>query len=367
MRFLLSLFAIGYLTSCDQKDISKVAPSELEAIAEGIKVPDEMVYIPATTYLRGNDKDMKNGSTYPEEAPVHKVSVEHFLIDKTEVTNAQFRAFVEATGYRTFAERGLTKKDFPDAPPSMLVAGANVFVAPEVKVQVRGPGAENQWWKFTPGANWMQPLGPGSSIEGKMNHPVVCLNNEDAKAYAKWAGKRLPTEAEWEAAARGGLDGKIFTWGNEANPEGKWLANNYQGTFPNNNTAEDKFTGTAPVKSFPPNDYGLYDMAGNVWEHVSDFYRPDAYKKMSQTEININPKGPKEGITQPAIQQITMGREPIENPYSKMPLLLTTVTKGGSFLCHHSYCLRYRPAARSIAEPITPTNHVGFRCVKDVE
>ena len=372
MRFLIPIFALYCLSSCDQSQDIKLPPPSPEttpnpSVPQGVIVPDGMVYIPATIYLRGNEKTFGNGSTYPEEAPVHRVSVGHFLIDETEVTNAQFKEFVDATGYETLAERGATKEDFPQAPPEMLVPGSNVFKAPDKQVQVRGAGAENQWWVFTPGANWKHPLGPGSSIKDLMDHPVVCLNNQDARAYAKWAGKRLPTEAEWEAAARGGLEEKIYTWGDEANPDGKWLANNFQGTFPNINTAEDQFAGTAPVKSFAPNNYGLYDMAGNVWEHVTDYYRPDTYQSMSQTEVNVNPKGPTKGITQIDLQQINMGRKPTPNPYSQMPLLLTTVTKGGSFLCHNSYCLRFRPAARSFSEPITPTNHVGFRCVKDVE
>lgn len=328
-----------------------------------------MAYIPGGTYLRGEDRPLGGDAEYPEEAPVHQVTVSSFFMDITEVTNADFLKFTTETGYKTQAERGLSKEDFPEAPEDQLVAGAMVFSPPEDAVEKWQPGAEWQWWKFVKGANWRHPQGPGSDIHQKMEHPVVCITKEDAEAYCKWAGKRLPTEAEWERAARGKLKHAIFSWGNHPKPDDKkWPANTFQGEFPYKNLALDGFVGTAPVKSFEPNGFGLYDMGGNVWEICSDLYRPDYYQIFSENPVK-DPKGPTadqaisqlENDTWNRSRKIPAGSTPFH------PLARLWVSKGGSFLCHHTYCLRYRPAARHYAESLSPTNHAGFRCVKDVE
>ncbi|MEM9081875.1 MAG: formylglycine-generating enzyme family protein [Verrucomicrobiota bacterium] len=331
------------------------------------ETPAGMTLIPGGTYTRGNAQNLGGNAQYPEEAPVHQVTISPFFIDTTEVTNAQFKKFTDATGYQTQAERGLSADDFPNAPADQLVPGALVFTPPTESVEKWRPGAEWQWWHFTPGANWQHPTGPDSSIADKMDHPVVCLTHEDAQAYAEWAGKRLPTEAEWERAARGNHDHTLFTWGDHPKPDkSAWPANTFQGTFPHKNTNLDGFPGTAPVKSFPPNDYGLYDMAGNVWELCSDLYRPDYYQTFSKTPVK-DPTGPTpdQAITQPDTTLFSRGQTIPANPEVFHPLARLWVTKGGSFLCHHTYCLRYRPAARHFAESLSPTNHTGFRCAQD--
>lgn len=332
--------------------------------------PEGMVFIPGGTYTRGEDRNLGGTARYPEEAPVHEVTVSSFFIDEAEVTNAEFKAFVDATGYRTQAERGFTKEDFPNAPEDQLVAGSLVFRSPEEAVVEKWqPGSEWQWWQFVAGANWQHPTGPNSTIADKMDHPVVCVNKEDAEAYAKWAQRRLPTEAEWERAARGGRDHAIFTWGDDPKPDkDRWPANTFQGEFPHRNTGLDNFKGTAPTKSFPPNDYGLYDMAGNVWEICSDLFRPDFYQKF-QANPTKDPKGPAPDQAISELQNNTyLQGLPIPEEFTiPHPLARLWVSKGGSFLCHHTYCLRYRPAARHYAESLTPTNHTGFRCAKDIE
>ena len=332
--------------------------------ADDFKAPEGMVWISGATYTRGTPEkqDLPHN---PEERPVHKVTVGGFYIDIHEVTNAQFRKFVEATGYKTQAERGFTKEDFPKAPPEMLKPGSLVFAGPEDSVELWREGAEWQWWRFVEGADWQRPTGPKSTIEGKDDHPVVCVNWEDAQAYCKWAGKRLPTEAEWELAARGGKDGLDYIWGNKLKPGEEWLANVFTGEFPHKDTGDDGFKGSAPVKSYPPNPYGLYDMAGNVWEHCTDFYRPDAYELFLK-DPKENPTGPKSGVSQPEVNWfLQRGSWPSPIIFGKQhPLSLLRVTKGGSFLCHTSYCLRYRPGARHYSESLTPTNHTGFRCAK---
>lgn len=333
------------------------------------EAPAGMILIPGGTYTRGEDRDLGGTAQYPEEAPVHEVTVSAFFIDETEVTNAEFKAFVDATGYKTQAERGFTKEDFPLAPEDQLVAGSLVFRAPDTAVEKWQPGSEWQWWQFVPGADWQHPTGPESTIADKMDHPVVCVNKEDAEAYAKWAQRRLPTEAEWERAARGGKDHALFTWGDDPKPDkNRWPANTFQGEFPNNDRALDGFSGTSPAKTFPPNDYGLYDMAGNVWEMCSDLFRPDYYETF-KANPGKDPKGPEDGqaISEIENSAFIQGRpipEKVELPH---PLARLWVAKGGSFLCHHTYCLRYRPAARHYAESLTPTNHTGFRCAKDIE
>jgi formylglycine-generating enzyme required for sulfatase activity len=281
------------------------------------------------------------------------VRVDGFFMDATEVTNRQFAAFVEATGYETVAERPVDweelKHQLPPSTPKpddkMLLPGSLVFEPPVGPVDTRH---FEQWWRWTTGADWRHPDGPGSNIDGKAEHPVVHVAWEDAVAYAKWTGKRLPTEAEWEFAARGGLDRKRNVWGDA--PVDAKRANTWQGRFPQENTAEDGFARTSPVKSFPPNAYGLYDMAGNVWEWCSDLYRPDAYalqiSEAGESAVIDNPRGP------------TKSLDP-RNPHAPE----SHVQRGGSFLCHDSYCASYRPSARMAAPPDTGMQHLGFRCV----
>ena len=324
-----------------------------------------MIWIPAGRYTRGSDQKLETTrAKFPEERPVHRVTVNGFWIDTTEVTNRQFMEFTEATGYRTQAERGWDPKDFPDAPPDQLKGGALLFIPPQEKVELFRPGAEWQWWQFVRDANWRHPQGPSSGIKDKMEHPVVCVTHEDALEYCRWAGKRLPTEAEWERAARGGLDHKLYSWGDEPNPGGKWMANVFQGEFPHKNTAQDGFSGTAPVRSYPPNAYGLYDMGGNVWEHCADLYRPDYFQTFAKRpRPKANPKGPAKPVSQPMVEEYLQSkRYPAGEPFHRLAWLW--VTKGGSHLCHNTYCFRYRPAARHYSESLSPTNHVGFRCVR---
>ena len=300
-----------------------------------------MIHIPGGTFRMGSDKH------YPDEAPVHRVTVDAFWIDRTPVTNHEFRKFVDATGYVTFAEIAPDPKDYPGALPHMLKAGSLVFSPPGHRVDTRD---WSQWWAFKFGANWKRPYGPGSSIKGLDDHPVVQVAYRDAEAYAKWAGKALPTEAEFEFAARGGLDGAEYAWGDELVPGGKHMANLWQGEFPHQNLSLDGYEHTSPVMAFPPNGYGVYDMIGNVWEWTSDWYSTkhtaDAPKACCIPE---NPRGgPMDASYDPQLPKIRIPRK---------------VLKGGSHLCAPSYCRRYRPAARH-AEPVdTSTNHVGFRCI----
>jgi formylglycine-generating enzyme required for sulfatase activity len=281
--------------------------------------------------------------------PIHRVYVDGFWMDKTEVTNKQFAKFVEATNYITIAERTPRAEDFPGAPPEKLVAGSTIFT-PTI-----GPVPLNnhlQWWRYQKGANWRHPLGPDSDIKGQENIPVVHIAYDDAVAFCKWASKRLPTEAEWEFAARGGLEQKLYAWGDELKPEGKWMANTYQGKFPvqGGDTGEDGFVGIAPVAQYPANGYGLYDMAGNVWEWCSDWYRPDYYETLARTgKVARNPQGPSSSL------------DPLEPKQPKR------VHRGGSFLCTDQYCTRYMVGSRGRGEVNTASNHVGFRCVKSAQ
>jgi formylglycine-generating enzyme required for sulfatase activity len=301
----------------------------------------DMVWIRGATFGMGSDKH------YAEEAPVHRVTVEAFWIDRTPVTNRQFREFVRATGHVTFAEIPPDAKDYPGALPHMLKAGSLVFDPPKHPVDLDN---WSQWWTFKFGANWKRPYGPRSSLSGLNDHPVVHVAYSDALAYAKWARKELPTEAEWEFAARGGLDGAAFAWGDELTPGGKQMANTWQGAFPRENLELDGYERTSPVTAFPPNGYGIYDMIGNVWEWTSDWYsarrEADAQKVCC---IPLNPRGGREDASYDPCQ-----------PEIKIP---RKVLKGGSHLCAPNYCRRYRPAARH-PEPVdTSTSHVGFRCV----
>jgi formylglycine-generating enzyme required for sulfatase activity len=296
-----------------------------------------MVRLPGGEFWMGSEQPQ-----FRDARPVHRVRVDGFWIDKTEVTNAQFAEFVAATGHVTIAEKTPRAEDFPGAPPENLVAGSVVFAPPAAAVPL-----DNQfrWWGYVKGANWRHPEGPASDLKGREKHPVVHVAWADAQAYAKWAGKRLPTEAEWEYAARGGLDHKPFSWGDEFKPGGKFMANSFQGHFPEKNTAEDGFAGVAPVGLFPPNGFGLYDTAGNVWEWCADFYRPDYFAEFA-AGVAVNPQGPSDSL------------DPAE------PGVIKRVMKGGSFLCTDQYCSRYMPGGRGKGEPDTGTNHLGFRCVR---
>jgi len=310
--------------------------------------PFGMVWIPGGAFRMGTDEP----HPHFRDAPIHEVELGGFWMDETEVTNAQFAAFVEATQYVTVAEQKPTLESIraglapgsPDPPPEVLVPGSLVFTPPSARP--RDPDDVRVRWKWTPGACWKYPEGPGSDIKDRMNHPVVHVCWKDAMAYAKWAGKRLPTEAEWEFAARGGLDGKKYVWGDEAPvTDGKWRCNIWQGEFPWKNTLEDGYLRTAPMRSYSPNGYGLYDMAGNVWEWCSDWYRPDSYV----TGPRRNPTGPDSSF----------------DPTEANPLMPKRVQRGGSFLCSDEFCSRYKPYGRGKGDVDSGASHVGFRCVKD--
>jgi sulfatase modifying factor 1 len=308
-------------------------------------LPPGMVWIPGGEFMMGTDSELG----WPDEKPAHRVRVDGFLMDATEVTNAQFGAFVAATGFVTTAEKAPSLEEImsqvppgtPPPPTESLVPGALVFTPPVGRVDLND---FSQWWAWVPGASWRRPEGPKSRIEGRDLHPVVQVSWDDASAYARWAGKRLPTEAEWECAARGGLEGKVFVWGDTNASERPALANIWQGEFPHRNTATDGFARTAPVKSFPPNGYGLYDTAGNVWEWCSDWYDRELYQRRAGQGLVVNPSGPERSY----------------NP--ARPFEPQRAQRGGSFLCHESYCLRYRPSARHGCSPDTGMSHVGFRC-----
>jgi len=278
-----------------------------------------------------------------DSRPIHRVYVNGFYMDRTAVTNTEIARFVQATGYVTIAERTPRVEEFPGAPAENLFAGSVVFAPPNRAVPLNN---HFQWWKYERGANWRHPLGPESGIEGKDLYPVVHIAYDDAVAYANWAGKRLPTEAEWEFAARGGLAGKPFVWGDEFRPNGRWMANTHQGHFPDHDAAEDRFPGIAPVAQYLPNGYGLYDMAGNVWQWTSDWYRPDYYRQLARAGgVARNPQGPDSSFD------------------SSEPGQPKRVHRGGSYLCTDQYCARYMVGTRGKGEVSTGTNHLGFRCV----
>ena len=308
----------------------------------GHQTASEVVLIPGGTFRMGSDRH------YAEEAPAHSVTVDDFWIDRAPVTNKQFRQFVRDTGHVTFAETVPDLKDYPGALPHMIFAGSLVFTPTTRPVDLQD---WSQWWTLLKGANWRHPYGPKSNIKGLDDHPVVHVTYGDALAYAQWADKDLPTEAEWEYAARGGLDGAEFAWGDELTPGGKHLANTWQGSFPYENKCEDGFPRTSPVGAFPPNGYGLYDMIGNVWEWTTDWY--SARHTADPAKPCCAPQNPRGGREQDSYDPRT--------PEIKIP---RKVIKGGSHLCAPSYCRRYRPAARH-AEPVdTSTSHLGFRCIK---
>lgn len=299
----------------------------------------DMVWIPGGTFTMGSNDH------YPEEAPAHQVTVDGFWMDQYTVTNAQFSRFVEDTNYVTSAERCPNPTDYPGAKPELLVPASVVFRRPGYKVTL---GDHFQWWTYVPGASWRHPLGPGSTLKGLAKHPVVHVAFEDACAYATWAGKTLPTEAEWEFAARGGLEGAVYVWGDEFEPDGRILANTWQGDFPNENLLTDGYEWTSPAGAFPPNGYGLYDMAGNVWQWTTDWYQQHSEIKQSCCGY-INPRS-----GDPA-----KSYDP-RTPNVKIP---RRVMKGGSYLCAPNYCRRYRPAARMAQAVDTSTCHLGFRCI----
>ncbi|MEI6714759.1 MAG: formylglycine-generating enzyme family protein [Verrucomicrobiota bacterium] len=324
----------------------------LKAEAPG-KAPAGMVWIPGGEFSMGAEDPTKIGGPgmgkepMNDARPIHRVAVDGFWMDITEVTNEEFERFVEATKYVTIAERVPTAAEFPGVPPEALKAGSIVFTPPKEPVPLTNFLA---WWSYEQGASWRHPLGAKSDIKGKEKYPAVHISFEDAQAYAKWAGKRLPTEAEWEFAARGGFSGEPFVWGKEMKPEGKWMANTFEGTFPNNDTGEDGFVGLAPVKQFPPNGYGLYDIAGNAWEWCSDWYRPDYYATLAKAGgVAKNPQGPSDSV------------DPDE------PGVPKRVHRGGSFLCTDQYCTRYMVGTRGKGEPSSAANHIGFRCVQDAK
>ena len=329
----------GVKTKSNSKEIKTVTNSN-------IKTPEGMVWIPGGTFAMGGDNDQAR----QDEFPKHAVKVSGFYMDVTEVTNAQFAKFVASTGYITTAEKDINweelKKQLPpdtEKPNSeTLKAASLVFVPTDGEVSLQD---YSQWWSWTHGADWRHPKGKDSNIEGKDNYPVVHVSWDDANAYCKWAGKRLPTEAEWEYAARGGLLKNVYTWGNEKVDEGKMHCNYFQGNFPYKNESTDGFMGSAPVKSFAPNGYGLYDMAGNVWEWCSDKYNNTYYDSFKNVKVALNPKG--------ALKSY----DPDE------PLVAKRVMRGGSFLCNESYCSGYRVSARMKSSADSSMEHLGFRCV----
>ena len=318
--------------------ISSISGGDREVA--GAPPHQDMVWIPGGTFRNGSDR------YYPEEAPVHRVTVDGFWIDEHPVTNAEFRRFVEATGYVTFAEVPPDPKDYPSIKPEMLKAGSLVFVQPSGRVPLRNYA---NWWQFVPGADWQHPYGPESSLDGLEEHPVVHVTFDDAEAFAKWAGRELSTEAEWEFAARGGLDGADYAWGDVAEPGGKLMANYWQGQFPWQNLLMDGWERTSPVGSFPANGYGLYDMIGNVWEITADWYSTRHEAEVTKACcVPRNPLGARKGESHDPADPLRIPRK---------------VVKGGSHLCAANYCLRFRPAARTPVAIDTSTSHTGFRCI----
>lgn len=306
--------------------------------------PEGMVWIPGGPFWMGSDESPDG------DAPMHQVAVSGFWMDKTEVTNSQFEVFVKATGYKTIAEREPTAEDFhgKDVPEELRKPFSICFQPVQGDVPLYGPWETGSppWWTAVVGANWRHPEGPTSDIRNRMNHPVVHISWHDAVAYCEWAGKRLPSEAEWEFAARGGLEKQEFCWGGEKQGDGgKWRANTFQGEFPKFDSGDDGFTGPAPVATYPPNGYGLYDTAGNVWEWCADWYSATYYRSSPRN----NPKGPETGVA---------GRD------TNLP---AKVRRGGSYLCADNYCRRYLPSARDNNPPNDAASHTGFRCVKDAK
>jgi formylglycine-generating enzyme len=343
----LSTMSMAAAANSSPRDFAPTVENKKPAPGDA---PQGMAWIPGGEFSMGAQDppgmDKVGMQATLDSRPIHRVYLDGFWMDKTDVTNQEFARFARSTGYVTIAERKPKAEDFPGAPPENLVAGSVVFSPPDHQVSLND---HYQWWSYVPGANWRHPQGPKSDIHGKADYPVVHIAYPDAVAYAKWAGKRLPTEAEWEFAARGGLAGKPFVWGDEFRPNGKWMANTYQGQFPFKDTGEDQYIGVTGAGRFPPNGYGLYDMAGNVWQWTSDWYRPDYYQQLvSAGGVARNPKGPDAPF------------DPAEPNQRKK------THRGGSFLCTDQYCSRYMVGTRGKGEVSTGTNHLGFRCVKDM-
>ena len=311
--------------------------------------PPGMVWIPGGEFSMGSDDTGEAFCQVPgvtrDAQPIHRVAVDGFWMDATEVTNAEFAAFVKATGYVTVPERAPSADEVPGVPRASLVAGSAVFTPPAQSVTLTNP---LQWWRYVAGASWRRPAGPGSDLKGRDRYPVVHIAFADAEAYATWAGKRLPTEAEWEFAARGGVTGQLYAWGNDLKVNGAFVANTHQGQFPKTDTGADGFAGLAPVKQYAPNAYGLFDIAGNAWEWVSDWYRPDYYATLAaEPGVARNPRGPDSPL------------DPAE------PSAKSRVQRGGSFLCTDEYCSRYMVGTRGKGDEGSGSNHLGFRCVKE--
>jgi formylglycine-generating enzyme len=343
MRLLILSGLSLLLVSCNQmKREEKYAKGSGDGLQPS---PKGMVWVPGGEFTMGTDEE----ESYAAEKPAHRVKVDGFWMDVTEVTNEQFKEFVDATHYITVAERvpewdELKKQLPPDAkkPAMAFAAGSLTFTPPSYSVSLDD---YTQWWSWTPGASWQHPEGKGSNLDGRWKHPVVHVAYDDAVAYAKWAGKRLPTEAEWEFASRGGRDSKRYSWGDDYKPQGKFMANTFQGVFPGKNDGEDGFPGTSPVKSFPPNSYGLYDMIGNAWEWTNDYFNVNYYAELAKSPLSVNPQG-------------------ADKPYDpREPYAVKRVTRGGSFLCATTYCVNFRPSARQGTAFDSGMSHVSFRCV----
>jgi formylglycine-generating enzyme required for sulfatase activity len=319
-------------------DPDRAAAARVAATPAPEPVPEGMVWIPGGTFWMGCEN-----CGMPDALPAHLVSVDGFFMDRTPVTNREFERFVTATKYATVAERALNPREYPDVPRDALKPGSAVFTPTQGPVPLDNP---LQWWRYVPGASWRRPAGPGSDLRGREDHPVVHVSFEDVAAYAAWAGKRVPTEAEFEFAARGGLDRHLYPWGNELAPGGKAVANTWQGRFPIRDAGDDGFTGTSPVMAFPPNGFGLYDMGGNVWQWCADWYRPDYYSTLARGGAAHNPAGPADSF------------DPSEPGAAKR------VLRGGSYLCTDQYCARYLVGSRGKSEVSSGTSNLGFRLVK---
>ena len=358
MKNNLVMLGAGIIAFAIMFAVTKVwnAPRTERAVGDSVaKQPTgepPVATVPGMVWIRGGEFTMGIDAElgWPDEKPAHRVRVDGFWIDETEVTNSQFATFVDAAGFVTTAEKAPSAEEIlaqsppgtPAPPQESLVAGSLVFTMTDGAVDLKD---FSQWWRWTPGANWKHPEGPDSNLDGREDHPVVQVSWEDAVAYAKWAGKRLPTEAEWEIAARGGLIDQPYVWGDENPTDKADFANIWQGAFPHTNSKTDGFVRTAPVRSFKPNGFGVYDMAGNAWEWCADAYDRDAYARRAGSKVISNP------LTE-------RGFDP------RNPRTLSRAQRGGSFLCNDKYCSRYRPSARHGLSPDTGMSHVGFRCVK---
>jgi formylglycine-generating enzyme required for sulfatase activity len=328
----------------------RFAPTIERPARPRLPAPDGMVWIPGGEFSMGAADPRGTSQGGPDALadarPIHRARVDGFWMDRTEVTNAQFAAFVRATGYVTIAERTPTAAELPTVPAEDRVAGSAVFAPPDRPLPLTD---SNRWWRYVAGASWRHPAGPGSDVAGRDAYPVVHVAYADAAAYAAWAHKRLPTEAEFEFAARGGLAGRQFAWGDDLRPQGRFMANTFQGHFPDRDERGDGWGGIAPVATFPPNRYGLFDIAGNVWEWCSDWYRADYYATLAARGAAVNPRGP---------QRPSDSFDPAE------PGVPKRVQRGGSFLCSSQFCARYLVGSRGRGEPASSASHVGFRCVR---